>query len=103
MGRSFLLLFVISVPLWWFFEGMNAIVQNWDYHLGHPISATQYVIEASLDFSTLVPAVLSTSFLVLAAARNRAAEPRWRPRVSKRALAGSVLAGIGCFALLPLF
>lgn len=104
MGRSFLLLFVISVPLWWFFEGMNAIVQNWDYHLGHPISAAQYVIEASLDFSTVVPAVLSTSFLVLAAAANhRAAEPRWRPPVSKRALAGSVLAGIGGFALLPLF
>jgi hypothetical protein len=104
MGRSFLLLFPISIPLWWFFEGMNAIVQNWHYHLAHPISSTQYVIEASLDFSTVVPAVLSTSFLLRAAARGvRIPEPHWRPRVSARGLAIAVLAGIGCFALLPLF
>lgn len=104
MGRSFLLLFLISIPLWWFFEGMNAIVQNWHYRLAHPVSSTQYVLEASLDFSTVVPAVLSTTFLVLAAAREfRLAAPRWRPSVSERGLAGAVLIGIGCFALLPLF
>jgi hypothetical protein len=104
MGRSFPLLFAISVPLWWFFEGMNAIVENWRYHLAHPISATQYLIEASLDFSTVVPAVLSTSFLLLAASRElRLPSPRWRPRVCERGLAAAVLTGLGCFALLPLF
>jgi hypothetical protein len=104
MGRSFLLLFLISVPLWWFFEGMNAIVQNWHYHLAHPISSAQYVAEASLDFSTVVPAVLSTSFLVLAALHERRVpSPRWRPRVSEPGLAAAVLSGIACFALLPLF
>jgi hypothetical protein len=103
MGRSFPLLFAISIPLWWFFEGMNAIVQNWQYHLARPVSSAQYVIEASLDFSTVVPAVLSTSFVVLAAWRRLGlASPRWRPRVSERGLAAAVLAGIGCFALLPL-
>jgi hypothetical protein len=104
MGRGFVVLFAISVPLWWFFEGMNAIVQNWHYHLAHPVSSTQYVIEASLDFSTVVPAVLSTSFLLLAASRElHLASPRWRPAVSERGLAAAVLGGIGCFALLPLF
>jgi hypothetical protein len=104
MGGSFLMLFVISVPLWWFFEGMNAIVQNWHYHLAHPVSPAQYVVEASLDFSTVVPAVLSTSFLVLAASREfKIAAPRWRPRVSERGSAATVLIGLGCFALLPLF
>jgi hypothetical protein len=103
-GRSFLWLFLISVPLWWFFEGMNAIVQNWHYHLARPVSSAQYVIEASLDFSTVVPAVLSTSFLLLAASRAfRFPTPRWRPRVSERGLAAAVLLGLGCFALLPLF
>ncbi|MBV8698693.1 MAG: hypothetical protein JO052_12665 [Bradyrhizobium sp.] len=104
MGGSFLLLFLISIPLWWFFEGMNAIVQNWHYRLAQPVSSTQYVLEASLDFSTVVPAVLSTGFLLLAAARDfRVPWPRWRPRVSERGLAAAVLIGIGCFALLPLF
>jgi hypothetical protein len=104
MDRAFPVLFAISVPLWWFFEGMNAIVQNWHYHLARPVSSAQYVIEASLDFSTVVPAVLSTSFLLLAASRElRLPSPRWRPAVSERALATAVLGGIGCFALLPLF
>ncbi|HTO65371.1 MAG TPA: hypothetical protein VMM15_29440 [Bradyrhizobium sp.] len=104
MGRSFPLLFLISIPLWWFFEGMNAIVQNWHYRLAHPVSSMQYVLEASLDFSTVVPAVLSTSFLLLATSRAlRLRSPRWQPRVSERGLAAAVLIGIGCFALLPLF
>ena len=104
MGRSFPLLFLISIPLWWFFEGMNAIVQNWHYRLAHPVSSLQYVLEASLDFSTVVPAVLSTSFLLLAASRKSGVpSPRWQPRVSERGLAAAVLIGIGCFALLPLF
>lgn len=104
MGRSFLLLFLISIPLWWFFEGMNAIVQNWHYRLARPVSSLQYVLEASLDFSTVVPAVLSTSFLLLAASRAFGpTSPRWQPRVSERGLAAAVLIGIGCFALLPLF
>jgi hypothetical protein len=104
MGRSFPLLFLISIPLWWFFEGMNAIVQNWHYRLAHPVSPLQYVLEASLDFSTVVPAVLSTSFLLLAASRElRLPSPRRRPRVAERGLAVAVLIGIGCFAVLPLF
>jgi hypothetical protein len=104
MGRSFLLLFLISIPLWWFFEGMNAIVQNWHYRLARPVSSLQYVLEASLDFSTVVPAVLSTSFLLLEASRAFGpTSPRWQPHVSERGLAAAVLTGIGCFALLPLF
>ena len=64
MGWSFLLLFAISVPMWWFFEYMNAIVQNWHYVFARPISNLHYTIQASIDFSTVVPAVLSTSVLV---------------------------------------
>ena len=104
MGRSFLGLFAISIPLWWFFEGMNAIVQNWRYHFPRPISSAHYVIEASIDFSTVVPAVLSASFLSAAALqRFDAVWPRWRPTVSEAGLAAAVLCGIGCYALLPLF
>lgn len=41
MRWSFLWLFVISVPMWWFFEYMNSIVQNWHYVFAHPISILQ--------------------------------------------------------------
>jgi hypothetical protein len=63
MRGGFLWLFVASVPLWWFFEAVNRLVRNWEYVFPHPISDLHYVVEASIDFSTVVPAVLSTAFL----------------------------------------
>ena len=36
MRWSFLWLFVISIPMWWFFEYMNTIVQNWHYVFNDP-------------------------------------------------------------------
>jgi hypothetical protein len=35
MRWSFLWLFVISIPMWWFFEYINTIVQNWHYVFAH--------------------------------------------------------------------
>jgi hypothetical protein len=70
MGLSFLLLFVISVPFWWFFEFLNSIVQNWHYILPNPISDTEYSIRASVMFSTVVPSVLSTVFLIYGLLRS---------------------------------
>jgi hypothetical protein len=103
MGRSFALLFAISIPLWWFFEGMNAIVRNWHYHLARPVTPLHYFIEASIDFSTVVPAVLSTAFLLAASTRFDRILPKWRARVSHRGLALATLAGLGCFAIMALF
>ena len=63
MWRTFPRLFAISVPLWWFFESLNKVVKNWHYIFAYPISDIRFIIEASIDFSTVVPAVLSTAFL----------------------------------------
>ena len=65
MHRWFAFLFVVSIPLWWFFEWLNSYLQNWHYVLLHPISQLHYVVQASVDFSTVVPAVLSATFLFL--------------------------------------
>jgi hypothetical protein len=83
---------------------MNAIVQNWHYHLAQPISAMHYFIQASVDFSTVVPAVLSASFFLAFVLQKFGRDwPKWRPNVTDASLAGSVLLGLGCFSLLPLF
>lgn len=103
MGRSFPLLFAISVPLWWFFEGMNAIVRNWHYEFAKPISGLEYFVRASIDFSTVVPAVLSTSYLVHLVLQRRFSPPASRVAVSRLALAWAVLGGLACYALLPAF
>ena len=63
MRRRFIWLFAASVPLWWFFEAVNRLVGSWEYVFLHPISELQYVVEASIDFSTVVPAVLSSAFV----------------------------------------
>src|SRR4051794_33973737 len=63
MRGCLLWLFVISVLLWCFFEGVNRLVRNWKYVTPHPISNLQYFEEASFFFSTVAPAVLSTAFV----------------------------------------
>ena len=42
MGFAFLILFIASIPLWWFFEGVNRIVRNWEYILPYPVSGLHY-------------------------------------------------------------
>lgn len=63
MRRKFLLLFLVSIPLWWMFEWINLTTKNWNYLLPDTISPLAYFLGGSLYFSTVVPAVLSISFL----------------------------------------
>jgi hypothetical protein len=102
MRWSFGWLFVISVPFWWFFEGMNEIVRNWHYQFPEGVSQTQYLIQASLDFSTVVPAAMSASFLVFQTAR-RFNVVRGAIRVKRSSLATFSLLGMLSFSLLALF
>lgn len=53
-------LFMVSAVFWWYFEYLNRFVQNW-YYIGiEGLSPTQYVVFATLPFSTVLPAVLGT-------------------------------------------
>jgi hypothetical protein len=53
----------LSAFFWWFFEYLNRFVQNW-YYLKADMDAVEYFIYATLPFSTVLPAVLSTLELV---------------------------------------
>ncbi len=53
-------LFVVSAVFWWYFEYLNRFVQNWYYINIEGLTSTQYVIFATLPFSTVLPAVLGT-------------------------------------------
>lgn len=57
-------LFAVSVPLWWVFEGFNEVVGNWRYQTPSRYTALEYALLASIAFSTVVPAVLTTTELV---------------------------------------
>jgi len=57
-GR-FLLLFPASAAFWWFFEYLNRFVQNWQY-AGVGFGPREYFLYATLSFSSVLPAVMST-------------------------------------------
>jgi hypothetical protein len=62
---KFAILFPASATFWWFFEYLNRFVQNWYYvHVGE-FGQAGYVLLASMAFSTVLPAVLSTHRLLL--------------------------------------
>src|SRR5271166_3879035 len=104
MGLSFLALFVFSVPMWWFFELMNSFVRNWHYVLAHPISDLQYTIQASIDFSTVIPAVLSTGYCFHQLLLRRSRFAHCTPvRVQHSCLFLSVLIAVAAFGALSLF
>lgn len=63
MQKKFILLFLVSIPLWWIFEWINLTTKNWNYLLPAPVSTLKYFLGGSIYFSTVVPAVLSISFL----------------------------------------
>jgi hypothetical protein len=103
MGRSFIWLFMFSMPMWWFFELMNSIVHNWHYVFACPITPLHYDIQASIDFSTVIPAVLSTAFFLCLVMTEHQAWFDKRPFPAQGASTIEFVAGCTCFALLMLF
>lgn len=97
-------LFVLSAGFWWFFEYLNRFVQNWYYAGIGTLTPWEYFIFATLPFSTVLPAVMSThewlaTFPRLTAGLDgfRPWAPRYPRRVALMALvlAAGGLAGIG--------
>jgi len=91
-GRVFMVLFPVSALFWWYFEYLNRFVQNWYYVGGENISAAEYVIHASICFSTVLPAVFSTCELLGTFSLLTGAFAQWRPViVPGRQWAGMIL------------
>ncbi|MBI3045697.1 MAG: hypothetical protein HYY78_23055 [Betaproteobacteria bacterium] len=56
----FLSLFPVSAAFWWLFEHLNQFVSNWYYSGIHASGDWDYFLQATLPFSTVLPAVAST-------------------------------------------
>jgi hypothetical protein len=77
--RPFLLLFPVSAGFWWSFEYLNRFVGNWHYTGVGEFGAVEYFLFATLPFSTVLPAVLSTRELLLSYQGFNGAFREWRP------------------------
>jgi hypothetical protein len=62
--KKYFLLFVVSIPVWWIFEGLNLRTQNWLYLGREYFTDLEYFLYASLCFSTVIPAVFGSAELV---------------------------------------
>lgn len=62
--RDFFLLFVLSAPAWWLFEVINWRTRNWEYLARDQFTNLEYVIFATVCFSTVMPAVFGTAELM---------------------------------------
>ena len=60
----FIWLFPLSAAFWWSFEYLNRFVSNWYYIGVSDLSPWQYFLQCTLSFSTVLPAILSTSELL---------------------------------------
>jgi hypothetical protein len=101
--RRFLLLFAVSAGFWWSFEYLNRFVGNWRYVGVAEFGAVEYFLFATLPFSTVLPAVLSTRELLLSCPRFEGAFREWRSLSPSNpgsiALAAFLLACVGLFAV----
>ena len=96
-------LFMVSAIFWWYFEYLNRFVQNW-YYIGiEGLSPVEYVVFATLPFSTVLPAVLGTYELLKTFPRLSSGLEEYKKLdiVSSKPIARAflVVASIGLFGI----
>ena len=104
--RLFLFLFPVSAVFWWFFEYLNRFVQNWSY-TGVHFSSWEYLLYATLSYSTVLPAVMGTRDLMNMFSWIRSGFDSFKPfkclYPKMLALSALVISGIGlmCIGIWP--
>jgi hypothetical protein len=61
--RDFVLLFLISAPVWWLFELINLRTENWEY-LGPELFDPLQLLLSTISFTVVAPAVFETAELI---------------------------------------
>jgi hypothetical protein len=95
--RAWLWPFATSIPAWWLFEYFNHFLHNWEYVGRYATTGLAFAVFATLSFTTVVPAILTTAELI-----GPARGSPWTCRgpalpASPRALAAWI--AIGCVLL----
>ena len=62
--KIMVMMFILAVPYWWMFEAINQVIQNWVYIGSNPETSLFSLIQTSLAFSVVIPAVFEVSELV---------------------------------------
>jgi hypothetical protein len=93
--------FAVSAAMWWIFEAFNVRTANWEYLQASPVSPLRFALEASVDFSTVLPAIFETAALLHAILPGRKDPRRELPSLPAGVAWTSIAIGI-VFVALPL-
>jgi hypothetical protein len=77
--RKYIGLFAASAPVWWLFELANVRLQNWTYVGADTFSPFMFWLWATLNFTTVVPAVFGSAELMRSFVRKPVKGPVIRP------------------------
>ena len=58
------MMFILAIPYWWMFEAITQVIQNWVYIGSDTETSLFSLIQTSLAFSVVIPAVFEVSELV---------------------------------------
>jgi hypothetical protein len=96
--KNFVLLFVLSAPVWWLFELINLRTGNWEY-LGRALfSAFQFNLLSTISFSVVVPAVFETAELMYSLGWMERFASRLRIPATRSVFIGFFVIGLGMFS-----
>ena len=101
MRWRYIVLFLVSSVFWWIFEGLNVAVNNWHYIVDQPYTPLAFFLLATLNFSTVLPAVMETAEFLSTFKRlhPQLSPDDPGPRLSLKTLISIELLGIVCFIL----
>ena len=101
--KNFVLLFLISAPVWWLFELINLRTGNWEYTGRDLFSPLEFNLLSTVSFSTVIPAVFETAGLMRSFSwmERFAAGPR--VPATRVVFVGLLLIGLAMLTLMLLF
>lgn len=101
--QCLLLLFPASAAFWWYFEYLNRYVGNWYYAGIGSISPREYLVHASISFSTVLPAVAGTRDWLASFPRMQAGLTHaWRLPLAAAPASAWALLGLGALGFVAL-
>jgi hypothetical protein len=77
--RKYIGLFIASAPVWWLFELANQRLQNWHYVGAEAFTSLQFWFWATINFTTVIPAVFGSAELMRSFLPGRLKGPAIRP------------------------
>ncbi|MFH1583720.1 MAG: hypothetical protein ABIA56_01155 [Actinomycetota bacterium] len=100
--KMFIVLLILSAVIWWMFEGIGFILQNW-YYTGLEGFGTRFekFLFGTLSFSTVIPAVFETYHLLRSVHLFDHTHLKKKHKISKTLLHTLTVLGI-LFLILPL-